>query len=337
MAALPYIQLYIADYLADTMHLSTEEHGAYLLLIFNYWQTGKPISKSRLRAIARVDTDRWPDIEETLSEFFEDDGERWTHSRIEDDLLNIATNPRGKPLPNGDSLSGYKGYVYFIGSDDSDLVKVGYSKNPWARLNELRRDYGGELRVLATVKTVDRSESSVHKFLTDYHDHGEWFRKSAVILGLIRLISEKKVSTVGEIESTVVELRSSTTTTTNTDKDKDRNTEGEQSPSADPPAKIPNCPHETLVNLYHEVLPTLRPVRELNDTRRGYMRSIWKQRPTLDWWREYFQWVSQSDFLCGRVDGRDDKPPFVADLEWITKPSNFVKITEGKYHPRGGA
>ncbi|EBU7151572.1 hypothetical protein DKU94_23725, partial [Salmonella enterica subsp. enterica serovar Typhimurium] len=54
MATLPYMQLYIADYLADTMHLSAEEHGAYLLLMFNYWQTGRAIPKSRLAKIARI-------------------------------------------------------------------------------------------------------------------------------------------------------------------------------------------------------------------------------------------------------------------------------------------
>lgn len=86
MAALPYMQLYVADYLADTMHLTTEEHGAYLLLIFNYWQTGKPIPVSRLARIARLTNDRWTDVERTLSEFFiERDGE-WMHERIERDL-----------------------------------------------------------------------------------------------------------------------------------------------------------------------------------------------------------------------------------------------------------
>lgn len=122
-----------------------------------------------------------------------------------------------------------------------------------------------------------------------------------------------------------------------TDTDTDINTEGEQSPPSGSPEKTPNCPHEALVNLYHEVLPNLREVRVLNDTRRGYLRSLWKQHPDLGWWRRYFHHVSQSGFLCGRVDGRDGKPPFVADLEWITKPSNFAKITEGKYHPQGGA
>ncbi|PAC71106.1 hypothetical protein CGS27_07440, partial [Enterobacter cloacae] len=86
MAALPYMQLYIADYLADTMHLSTEEHGAYLLLMFNYWQTGRPIPKNRLSKIARLSNDRWNAVEPSLKEFFNDTGTEWVQERIERDL-----------------------------------------------------------------------------------------------------------------------------------------------------------------------------------------------------------------------------------------------------------
>lgn len=86
MAALPYMQLYVADYLADTMHLTTEEHGAYLLLIFNYWQTGKPIPVSRLARITRLSNERWTDVERSLGEFFNERGNEWVHDRIERDL-----------------------------------------------------------------------------------------------------------------------------------------------------------------------------------------------------------------------------------------------------------
>ncbi|EDW9932878.1 DUF1376 domain-containing protein [Salmonella enterica] len=89
MAALPYMQLYIADYLADTMHLSAEEHGAYLLLMFNYWQTGRAIPKSRLAKIARVSSERWGAVEESLREFFIDNGTEWVHERIENDLAAV--------------------------------------------------------------------------------------------------------------------------------------------------------------------------------------------------------------------------------------------------------
>ncbi|EFI5566822.1 DUF1376 domain-containing protein [Escherichia coli] len=89
MAALPYMQLYIADYLVDTMHLSAEEHGAYLLLMFNYWQTGKPIPKNRLAKIARLTNERWADVEPSLQEFFCDNGEEWVHLRIEEDLASV--------------------------------------------------------------------------------------------------------------------------------------------------------------------------------------------------------------------------------------------------------
>lgn len=89
MAALPYMQLYIADYLADTMHLSAEEHSAYLLLMFNYWQTGKPIPKNRLAKIARLTNERWADVEPSLQEFFCDNGEEWVHLRIAEDLASV--------------------------------------------------------------------------------------------------------------------------------------------------------------------------------------------------------------------------------------------------------
>lgn len=90
MATLPYIQLYVSDYLADTMHLTAEEHGAYLLLIMNYWQTEKPIPESRLQGITRVFNDRWTTVKSSLSDFFKiDENGCWYHERIEKDLEKI--------------------------------------------------------------------------------------------------------------------------------------------------------------------------------------------------------------------------------------------------------
>ena len=93
MAALPYLQLYVADYLADTAHLSTLEHGAYLLLIMNYWQRGEPFSAKdqqtlnrRLASVARMDAQAFDQIKETLAEFFVVQENTWVHPRIERDL-----------------------------------------------------------------------------------------------------------------------------------------------------------------------------------------------------------------------------------------------------------
>lgn len=95
MAALPYMQLYVADYLADTAHLTTEEHGAYLLLLFSYWQTGKPLRADRLASVARMSNERWTDVEVSLKEFFEIDGNSWIHHRVERDLDAVMSKRKG--------------------------------------------------------------------------------------------------------------------------------------------------------------------------------------------------------------------------------------------------
>lgn len=108
MTSLPYMQLYTSDYLADTAHLTTEEHGAYLLLLMNYWQRAKPLDNSngRLAHVARLSAERWAAVEPVLAEFFTIDGETWTQARIERDLDKIRAKS-SKLAANG-SIGGSK-------------------------------------------------------------------------------------------------------------------------------------------------------------------------------------------------------------------------------------
>src|SRR5690606_38996442 len=61
MSSAPYMQLYVADYMADTTHLTTEQHGAYLLLLMAMWRNGAvlPNDPKKLARIAGVSTRRW--------------------------------------------------------------------------------------------------------------------------------------------------------------------------------------------------------------------------------------------------------------------------------------
>jgi uncharacterized protein YdaU (DUF1376 family) len=86
--AVPYMPLYVADYQADTSHLTTVEHGAYLLLIMCYWQRREklPDDDRKLARIAGVGPREWARIRPTISEFFQIDRSGWFHSRIQAEL-----------------------------------------------------------------------------------------------------------------------------------------------------------------------------------------------------------------------------------------------------------
>ena len=111
-----------------------------------------------------------------------------------------------------------------------------------------------------------------------------------------------------------------------------------------PSGGLPNCDHEKVIALYHQNLPTLRRVEVWNETRKGYLRQRWREvaeelakekqvqvSDILTWFTDFFVHIGTSKFLTGRVNSKDGRP-FIADLEWILKPSNFAKIVEGKYH-----
>ena len=72
MATVPYMPLYVADYLADTPHLSALGHGAYLLLLMTYWQSRKPVPDDdrKLARICRMTDDEWESVRDDVREFF---------------------------------------------------------------------------------------------------------------------------------------------------------------------------------------------------------------------------------------------------------------------------
>jgi len=115
-------------------------------------------------------------------------------------------------------------------------------------------------------------------------------------------------------------------------------------PEEKPKVKLPGCDHKGILALYHETLPNLPAVEIWNDTRAGYLRQRWREvaldlskdgavthADMLAWWKQYFELIKGSKFLTGKKQQKD-KPPFLADLEWVIKPTNFTKIIEGKYH-----
>lgn len=100
-----------------------------------------------------------------------------------------------------------------------------------------------------------------------------------------------------------------------------------------------NCPHQQIIDLYHNVLPMCPQIQKWTVARARQLRARWNEdlhRQNLDWWRQLFKYIATSEFLTGRTICQG-KEPFFADLEWITKSANLVKIIEGKYENRVAA
>jgi hypothetical protein len=109
---------------------------------------------------------------------------------------------------------------------------------------------------------------------------------------------------------------------------KNKSPDGDSSPRGDPGEKRPACPQKEILALYHEILPELPKVREWSDFREKTLRSRWKSDPkyqNLAFWEGFFRSVRASPFLMGKVKD------FKADLEWLIRPKNFVKVIEGRY------
>ena len=103
-----WMPFYVAKYLGKTDHLTTLQHGAYLLLIMHYWQHGSlPSDVKNLQKICKISSYQWSKNWPVLSKFFTAD---LKHERVERELQkaeNISIKRQFSGRRGGLKTAGY--------------------------------------------------------------------------------------------------------------------------------------------------------------------------------------------------------------------------------------
>lgn len=167
-----WMPLVVGDYLRKTMRLTTEQHGAYLLLLMACWAEGGaiPADEEGLAATVRLPLDRWQRMAPTILSFFEITGGVLTNPRLTEELgraqaVTLARSEAGqrgaaarwgdgkngkpiaRPLANASQNDGHShpqsqegsGEPSISGDDKPDRRKATRLSTDWRPSDEDRR------------------------------------------------------------------------------------------------------------------------------------------------------------------------------------------------------
>lgn len=138
MAEFPALPLFTDAYLADTRHLTAEEHGAYLLLLMCAWRTRGCALKDCDQTLARtvgVTRARWRKIKPVLMEFFTVEGGVWQQKKLsevyrgveERVAKNRQNGAKGGRAKARKAKQGSAGFSPGFSDGGSDGSSAGYS------------------------------------------------------------------------------------------------------------------------------------------------------------------------------------------------------------------
>lgn len=75
--------------------------------------------------------------------------------------------------------------IYFIQAEDGGPIKIGTTARLTVRLNELCKEVGDDLRVLAVIDGSYQEENKLHRRFVHLRRVGEWFEPGDDLLGFI--------------------------------------------------------------------------------------------------------------------------------------------------------
>lgn len=125
-----WMPLYIGDYLANTSRLSTEQHGAYLLLLMDYWKSGPPPDNDNILAqICKLSIENWLKNKAMLLAFFKIINGQLVHERVEEEILiankrKITAQENGKNGGGNPNFGKGKANPYYKKDNPEDNPKI---------------------------------------------------------------------------------------------------------------------------------------------------------------------------------------------------------------------
>lgn len=289
-----WMPLLVDKYLGDTTDLTTEQHGAYLLLLMSMWKKDGvlPSDEMRLASIAKMAPAKWRANRVVLMEFFKPttDGSGITQKRLTQELQ------RSKAHTDAKAEAGAKG-----------------AAKRWQRDGTTNGEADGRTDGTAIADGKQTPSQTGAYTPPPTPDASHQRDASSSELAPARLSAEPPQLFLVE-------------------------------PTAVKPKEPPDCPHLEVLALWAEVLPAMPQHKpsQWKGARADHLRTRWRETAVEEGWsdqdagltylRRFFAYVGRSAFLTGRVKPRDNKPPFVIELEWLVLPSNWAKVVEGKYH-----
>ena len=107
MSERPFMQLYVSDFVGDTLHLSSEQVGVYLLLLMAMWNAdgSLPDDDAKLARVARLSLKKWRAVRPELMEFFTVADGHVTHGRLTKELQKSERQSQSR------SAAGAKGFA----------------------------------------------------------------------------------------------------------------------------------------------------------------------------------------------------------------------------------
>lgn len=135
MAEFPALPFFTDAYLADTRHLTTEEHGAYILLLMCAWRTRGCMLKDDDRSLARMaglSPARWRRVRPVLLEFFTVTDGVWHQGKLSQVYETVAKKVE-RNRQNGAKGGRARAYKQQQPSDEPNILKNKRPTAPSAR------------------------------------------------------------------------------------------------------------------------------------------------------------------------------------------------------------